>query len=45
VKQLLERESELAAVEVLLERGGVLVVEGRDIARVEGTILAKTGRS
>jgi DNA-binding CsgD family transcriptional regulator len=29
VKKLLERESELAALEVLLERGGVLVVEGR----------------
>src|SRR5262245_40606524 len=29
VKTLLERDRELAAVEVLLERGGLLVVEGR----------------
>jgi DNA-binding CsgD family transcriptional regulator len=29
VRRLLERERELAAVELLLERGGVLVVEGR----------------
>src|SRR5579884_648204 len=29
MEKLLERERELAAVEVLLERGGILVVEGR----------------